>query len=57
MKQSPRQELAQFVGDGSLRTLLEISANGLSEGAINLLVDITLRYCEPKPKKRTPISK
>jgi hypothetical protein len=51
-KKSPRQEIAQFANDGSLRGLLEISAIGLSDEAINLLVDIVLRYCEPrKPTK------
>lgn len=51
-KKSRRRELASFVFSGDLRGLLEISANGLSPEAIDLLVDIAIRYCEPKKKNK-----
>lgn len=47
-KKSRRQELSDFVCSGNLRGLLEMSSTGLSKEAIDLLVDITLRYCVPK---------
>lgn len=50
-KQSPRQELRSFVGRGDLRATLDRSAN-LSPEAMQLLVDIVLRYCEYSPKKK-----
>lgn len=47
MNKSRRQELRDFTGSGRLRTILEMHG-GLSHEAIDLLVDIALRYCEPK---------
>lgn len=38
--------------DGTLRYHLECRPNGLSDDAIDLLVDIAARYCAPPRKKR-----
>ena len=51
-KISPRQQLASFVGRGDLRYALEAKSNGLSEEALELLITIALRYCEPTRRKR-----
>ncbi len=51
-KQSPRQELRQHTGNGYLRGTLEQHPNGLSNEAINLCIDIVLRYCEYSPKRK-----
>ncbi len=51
-KISPRQELGAFACNGNLRSHLEINANGLSEEAIELLINITIRYCEPPRRKK-----
>lgn len=56
-KITPRQELAKFVGNGNLRGLLEITANGLSDEAIELLINISSRYCEPKKRSVKKLTK
>jgi hypothetical protein len=49
-KQSRRQELFEFAEIGRLR---EVAHDGrLSEEAVDLLVDIVIRYCEPRRKPR-----
>lgn len=48
MSQSRRQELLEYAETGRLR-----DANSrLSEEAASLLVDIVLRYCEPRRPSR-----
>lgn len=48
---SPRQELSTFCENGDLRGTLEMHPNGLSHGAIELLVNIATRYCERRRRK------
>ncbi len=50
IKKSRRQELGYFAAN-NLRSVLQIHSTGLSNEAIDLLVDIAIRYCEPKRKK------
>lgn len=50
-KLSPRQELKEFSNNGNLRASLE-GRCGLSFEAIDLLVNIALRYCDPPTRKR-----
>lgn len=51
-KKSPRQELAAYAGCGNLRGLLEMNATGLSHGAIDLLVNITMNYCTSRTRRK-----
>lgn len=51
-KKSRRQELADFYGSGRLRQMAEMHSSSLSHEAIDLLVDVVGRYCEPRRKKR-----
>ena len=46
--QSRRQELLNFVETGRLSQAV---AAHLSAEAVCLLVDITIRYCEPRPPR------
>lgn len=48
-KQSRRQELRDYTNTGRLRNAVE---GKISENAADLLIDIVLRYCEYKPRKR-----
>lgn len=48
MEKSPRKELDAFANDGSLRILLEGGSPRMSDKAIQLLMDITFRYCQPR---------
>ncbi len=48
-EKSRRQKLADFYGQGNLRYELE---GKLDDDAIDLLVDIVARYCEPKRKNK-----
>lgn len=51
---SPRQELDAYVGSGNLREAVS-RHNGnqhLSEAAIELLITIVGRYCEPRRKTK-----
>ncbi len=41
-----RQKLASYVGSGTLRQTLEMKS--VDSEVIDLLVDIALRYCEPR---------
>lgn len=50
MKNSPRQELRLFAGAGDLRSRIESSS--LSPEAVQLCIDIVLRYCEYTPKRK-----
>ncbi len=52
--QSRRQELADFAMSGNLRQATE---SRLSEGAADLLVDVVIRYCEPRPKRKKVLHK
>lgn len=49
---SPRKELGKFVGNGILRSVLEMHPNGLSQEALELLIRIASTYCEPRRVKR-----
>jgi len=49
---SPRKEVAEFSGNGILRSILEQHHNGLSPDGINLIVRVVLNYCENRPKRR-----
>lgn len=49
-EQSRRQELLEFAETGRLRDAAFDAR--LSEAACDLLVDIVIRYCEPRRKKR-----
>ena len=51
MKKSRRQELGDYVGNGHLRQAIE--GKGLSDDAMQLLVDVVMRYCEPRRKRRS----
>lgn len=48
MKNSPRQKLYAFYGDGRLRDALERAR--LDEETIQLAVDVLGRYCSPRRK-------
>lgn len=56
-KESRRQELAAFAANGNLRGVMEMNATGLSHEAIDLLVDITLRYCTSRGNFRKRMAK
>lgn len=45
---SRRQELRRFTTTGELRQALE---GKLSADALDLIVDVVLRYCEPPPRR------
>ena len=47
---SRRQELREFAESGRLRDLAQSAR--LSREAQDLIVDVVIRYCEPKPTKR-----
>lgn len=49
MSQSRRQELLEYAETGQLRDAV---ADRLSSEAQDLLVDIVVRYCEPRRKPR-----
>ncbi len=53
MKKSRRKELGDFVAEGRLRSVMEMHGH-ISHEAIDLLVDIALRYCEPKKPRKYP---
>ena len=50
-KLSPRQELDAWVGTGNLRDHAEKAR--LSPEAIELLVTVVSRYCQPRYKRRS----
>lgn len=52
-KKSRRQAAGEFAATGRLRQVLEMDTS-LSHDAINLIVDIVLRYCEPRRKRVRP---
>ena len=47
---SARQELRDFAGSGRLRRTLE--GEFLSREAVQLAVDVVLRYCEPRSSRK-----
>lgn len=49
MSQSRRQELLEFAESGRLRDALQFAR--LSQEACDLLVDVAVRYCEPRRKR------
>ena len=51
---SPRQELRGYAGSGNLRYAMQRTGicPQLSESALQLLVDLVMRYCEPRRRKR-----
>ena len=47
-----RKELDDYINRGLLRQALEYGSPRLSEDAIDLVVDICSRYCEPRRTRR-----
>lgn len=50
-RKSPRQELRSFVGCGRLRQVLENAY--MSREAVQLAIDVVMRYCEPRSRSRS----
>lgn len=51
-QKSRRQELGDFANAGQLRNCLDRANPRLSGEAIDLCVDVVLRYCEPRRPSR-----
>lgn len=49
---SPRQELGNFANEGRLRDALADYNPSMSEEAIQLCIDVVIRYCEPRRTRR-----
>ncbi len=49
---SARRELADYTNEGRLRTALERANPSMSYAAVDLCVEVVLRYCEPRRKSR-----
>jgi len=47
--ESRRQELGRYLGEGRLRDRF---TGELSDEAVELLIDIVSRYCDPRPVPR-----
>lgn len=49
---SPRKELGEYADTGQLRDALSYASRNMSEEAIQLCVDVVIRYCSPRKRGR-----